>query len=195
MIFTVPSSWMKMFAGLMSRWTMPAWCACDEPGEHLHDHHHLALEGERRRLAHRLLEVLALQELHRDVGRAVRVVAEVEHRSPRSGASSWRRPSPRARSAALSSGSSAICGDHDLERHVALEHRVVGQVDQAHRALAEGTLDLVLADAARELPCDRLRWIAGLGASFGDVSGATTRKPLGARHPLVSGLLASCRSP
>jgi hypothetical protein len=31
MIFTVPSVQMKMLAGLMSRWTMPAWCAWSSP--------------------------------------------------------------------------------------------------------------------------------------------------------------------
>ena len=31
MIFTVPSVLMKMLAGLMSRWTMPAWWAWASP--------------------------------------------------------------------------------------------------------------------------------------------------------------------
>ena len=31
MIFTDPSSWMKMLAGLMSRWTMPSWWAWARP--------------------------------------------------------------------------------------------------------------------------------------------------------------------
>ncbi len=35
MIFTEPSSWMKMFAGLMSRWTIPSLVGVGEPGEHL----------------------------------------------------------------------------------------------------------------------------------------------------------------
>src|SRR2546422_10191410 len=31
MIFTEPSVWMKMLAGLMSRWTIPAWWAWASP--------------------------------------------------------------------------------------------------------------------------------------------------------------------
>ncbi len=104
-------------------------------------------------------------------GRAVRVVAEVEHdhhvRVRHLG--DGLRLALEAR---LELGVVGDLRDHDLEGHVAVEHRVAGQVDLAHGALAERTLDLVLADAARQLPLDRLRWIAGL--SHSDVSGATT---------------------
>ncbi|PYQ25583.1 MAG: hypothetical protein DMF81_01855 [Acidobacteria bacterium] len=55
-------------------------------------------------------------------------------------------------------------GDHDLQGHVALQHRVVGQVHHAHRALAERADDLVLADPPGQLPDDgggfRLRLLA-----------------------------------
>ena len=126
-----------------------------EPGQHLHDHRHLPLDGHRRGLAHRLLEVLALQELHRDEGRAVGVAAEVEdgdqvrvlHLRDRPGLAS---------EALLELGVVRDLGDHDLEGHVAVEDGVVGEVDLAHGALAEGAQDLVLADPAGQVLEDRL---------------------------------------
>ena len=140
-----------------------------EPSEHLHDHRHLALERHRRRLAHGLLEVLALQELHRDERRAVGVIAEVEdHHHVRVGHLGDR---PRlALEADLQLRVVGDLGDHDLEGHVAVEHGVVGQVNLAHGALAEGTEDVVLADPAGELFFGRLVRIAGL--SHAGASGA-----------------------
>ena len=150
MIFTVPSWLMKMFAGLMSRWTMPAWCAWARPASTCTMIADLALEGHGRRRAHRLLEVHALQELHRDEGRAVGVVPEVEdvHHvgvgHPRDGLG-------LALEALLQLGVVGDAGDHHLEGDVALEDGVVGEVDDAHRALAQRLDDVVLADAARKL--------------------------------------------
>ncbi len=140
-----------------------------EPGQHLHDHRDLALERHRRRLAHGLLEVLALQELHRDEGRAVGVVAQVEdHHHVRVGHLGDR--AGLALETGLQLGVVGDLGDHDLEGHVAVEHGVVGQVHLAHGALAEGAEDLVLADPAGELFFERLVRIAGL--SHAGASGA-----------------------
>ena len=71
-------------------------------------------------------------------------------------------------------------GDHDLEGHVAVEHGVVGQVDLAHGALAEGTEDLVLADPAGQLLLDRLVRIARL--SHAGASGAQLPSGQGIRR-------------
>src|SRR6058998_2826933 len=82
MIFTVPSSQMKMLAGLTSRWTMPVWWAWASPSrtcrtwtgwptQDLQDDRHLAVEGERDPQAQRLEQVLPLEQLHGDVWRAV----------------------------------------------------------------------------------------------------------------------------
>jgi len=140
-----------------------------EAREHLDDDGHLALERERRRLAHRLLEILTLQQLHRDEGRAVRVVAEVEdghHVRVRHLRDGLRL----ALEALLQLGVVGDLRDHDLEGHVAVEHGVAGQVDLAHGALAEGADDVVLADPARKLLLDRLPRASGL--SHAGVSGA-----------------------
>ena len=48
MIFTEPSWLMKMFAGLMSRWTMPCLVRVGEPDQHLDDDRDLALDGQGR---------------------------------------------------------------------------------------------------------------------------------------------------
>jgi hypothetical protein len=169
MIFTDPSSWMKMLAGLMSRWTMPAWWAW--ASQHLHDHRHLALDGHRRALAHGLVEVLSLQELHRDEGRAVGVAAEVEDgHHVRVG---HLRDGPGlALEAALELGVVRDLGDHDLEGHVAVEDGVVGEVDLAHGALAEGADNLVLADPAGQVLEDRPGRVVRLNHPF--ASGGTT---------------------
>ena len=63
-------------------------------------------------------------------------------------------------------------GDHDLEGHVAVEDGVVGEVDLAHGALAEGADDLVLADPAGQLLHDRLVRVVRL--SHARASGRTT---------------------
>jgi hypothetical protein len=116
-----------------------------QPVQHLEDDRDLPPKAERRPFPQRVLEVLSVEELHRDVGRPVRVVAEVEDRDhvrvdhPRDGLG-------LPLEAELPLRVLRDLGEHDLERDVALEQRVVGAVHDAHRALADAVDDVVLAE-------------------------------------------------
>ena len=121
-----------------------------QPRQHLHQDVDLLLHAHRRHLPHRLLEVVALEQLHRHVRRAIGVVTEVEdvHHvrvlHPRDGL----RLAVETLLQLLIVGDR---GDHHLERDLALEHLVLGQVHLTHGALAENPDDLVLADPARQI--------------------------------------------
>ena len=121
-----------------------------QPVQHRHHDRHLALQGEGRGGAHGVEQVVALEELHRDVGRAVGVVAEVED-GHHVGVHHARDRARLALEAVLLLGVARDLGQHDLERDVALEERVVGVVDDAHGARAEAAQDVVLADTRREV--------------------------------------------
>ena len=121
-----------------------------QPGQDLHDDRHLPVVGHRRRRSHRLLEVLPLEQLHGDVGRAVGVGAEVEDRD-HVGVGHLRHGLGFPREALDQLGVVGNLRHHDLEGHVALEDGVVGEVHHSHRALADRPDDLVLADASGQL--------------------------------------------
>ncbi len=121
-----------------------------QAGQHRGDDRDLALHVEGGLAAHGLLEVLALQELHGDVGRAIGVVVEVENRD-HVGMGHLGHGLRFALEALLQLGVVGDARDHDLQGHVAVELGVAGEVHHAHGALAQRMLDVVLADAPREL--------------------------------------------
>ena len=117
-----------------------------QPLEDLEDDLDLPAEGEGRALSQRVLQVLAVQELHRDERRAVGVVAEVEDRDDVGVDHPGDGPG-LALEADLPLGIFRDLREHDLERHVALEERVVGLVHDPHGSLAQPVDDFVLAEA------------------------------------------------
>jgi hypothetical protein len=99
-----------------------------EHGDHDRD---LALQAEGRGGPHHVEEVVAAEELHRDVGRAVGVVAEVEHRHH----VRMHHARDRARlalEAVLLLRIARDLGQHHLEGDVPLEERIAGVVHDPH---------------------------------------------------------------
>ena len=121
-----------------------------EAQEHRGDHRDLALYVQGGLATHGLLEVLAFQELHRYVRRAVRVVIEVEDHH-HVGMGHLRHGLGFAFEALLQLGVVGDARNHHLQGHVAVETGVPGEVDHAHGALAQGLQDVELADAAGQL--------------------------------------------
>jgi hypothetical protein len=107
----------------------------------------LGFEGERRTVAHRLEKVAAPEHLHHNVRRAVGVVAKVEDRHDIGVHHAGDGPG-LALEALLLLGVIGDLREHDLERHVAVEHGVVGTIHSTHGSLAEELEELVLPDAA-----------------------------------------------
>ena len=104
----------------------------------------LPFQGQGLALLDDLLEVGALDELHRDVGLAA-VLAQVVDGDDVAVA----QPSRRLRLAQeprLELRRLRQARDHGLERDLAVDHRVVGLVDRTHAAAAQHLLHLVLAD-------------------------------------------------
>ena len=151
MIFTVPSWLMKTLAGLMSRWTMPAWWAWARPASTctmIVTLRSRVIGGGWRTAFWRSCPLSSSIAMN---GEPSVVVAEVED-GHHVGVGHLRDGlAPRARSAASSSGIVGDLRDHDLQGDVALEHGVVGEIHDAHRPLAERLHDVVLPDPAREL--------------------------------------------
>ncbi len=147
-----------------------------EAGQHLHDDVDLALQGQGRGRAHRLLQVHALEQLHRDERRAVGVRPEVEDvhhvgmRHARDGLGLALEPR-------LELGVVGDGGHHHLERDVALEDGVVGEVHDPHRALAQRLDDVVFADAARKL-LDRRRRRGRIGFGVAHRAGDNSSEAL-----------------
>jgi len=119
-----------------------------QPVQHLQDDRHLAVEGQRDPQAQRLEQVLPLEQLHGDVRRAVSVVPQVEDEDHVGVHELGHRPRLPLE-AVLLLGIGGELPEHDLERDVPVEQRIVGVIHHAHGALAEGTHDVVLADALR----------------------------------------------
>ena len=210
MIFTVPSTAEEDVGGLDVAVDDADLVRVGQAVQHLQDHDRPSRSQRQRRGRARmaLQQVLAPQQLHRDVGRAVVWYPEVEN------GDHVRVHDPRHRArlaleAGFWSGSSAICGQHHLERHVAVEQRVVGVVDDAHGALAELLDDFVAADAraragggagprfrigqrdapGRDRHATELR-LDGMGPAQSNVSRARPRRPSVARGPPRGGPIA-----
>ena len=133
-----------------------------QPVEELHDDVDLPLQGQGRVLAQRLEQVHALEQLHRDVGRAVVVVAEVEDGED-VGVDDLGHRARLALEAALLVGVPRDLREHDLQGHVALEQRVARMVDDAHGAPAHAADDLVLPDTAGQIA--RAGWLRSIASS------------------------------
>jgi hypothetical protein len=116
----------------------------------------LALEAEGRGGPHHVEEVVPAEELHRDVGRPVGVVAEIED-GHHVGVHHARDRARLALEAVLLLGVARDLGQHHLEGDVALQERVAGVVHDAHGSRAQAAQDLVLADTRREVRGDGLR--------------------------------------
>ena len=138
-----PSSASSTFSGLTSRWTIPARCAADEPGQdRVHDR-----DGLRDRqpplLAQQLAQRDAGQVLHDEVGH-VAVLALVEHvhdvrvGQPGGGAGLLDEP-------ALEHGVVAQVPVHDLERDPPLEPQIGRHVHGRHPAARDARANPVPA--------------------------------------------------
>ena len=161
-ILTWPLGWSWMFPGFRSRWTTPVRVGEGEPVADLLHHRELPAEVRRGPAADRLAQVAALEELHRHVGEAV-LLAEVEDGDDVR-VVELRRGLGLALEARRKSGSSARARRDRLEGHVAVQERVVGLVDLAHRALADLPDDPVLADVGRGPSTARPPGTPGAGA-------------------------------
>ena len=127
----------------------PRLMGMGETDQNLDDDRDLAFERHRPH-AQGLLEVLAAEQLHRHVRRTVGVIPEVEHVDH----VGMREAGDRLRLALEAHLQLRVVGDvrhHDLEGDLAVEHRVLREVHDAHGALAEGLDDVVLADPPRYL--------------------------------------------
>jgi hypothetical protein len=117
-----------------------------EPPADVHRHAGLLLDRETVDRHHRLAEVDALDVLHGDVVDALHL-ADLEDRHD----VRVLQAGGGAR-LALEAGEGVLAGQerggHGLERDLALEDRVLGQVHLAHGAVAELRLDLELAELA-----------------------------------------------
>ena len=146
-ILTVPSSSTRTFAGLMSRWTMPCSCAYARPSQSCADDLELRRQRQRLRPAQHRVKVLAAQEFHHDVRRAV-VLAQFVDRDdvrvlqPRDGLGLALEPLARRRV-------EREIDQHHLERDVAVERRVLGAIEHAHPAAAKQAQDFVAANMRR----------------------------------------------
>ena len=145
--FSRPSRRSRRFCGFTSRWTRPAACAAASA--------RAACAPERRRLERRqraaagdqVGERLAVDVLHRDVRDAVGLadvedLDDVRVRQPRGDPPL----AEEARAQVVVAGE--ILGE-TLERDVAAELDVAGEVDHGHRAVTERPLDLVPAGDGR----------------------------------------------
>ena len=134
---------MRMFAGLMSRWTMPRLCAYDRP---LRTSMTMSIfsTSESGAIAEQLVEVGAFDELHGDERMSVDFTEVVDRDDVRV----LQRPGrlclakePRAQVLVARDGVA-----HHFDRDRAVEHRVDAAIDDAHRAFADLADDLVFAD-------------------------------------------------
>ena len=132
-----------MLAGFRSRWTSSRACAKASPSADLLHQRELLVE---RHLAvgDRVLEVLALEQLHRHEHL---VVLEAELVDGDDVGMAQQRDRLRLAHEALAHRLVRVEAGRDaLDGDVAVQHRVVGAEDLAHGPLAELADDLVLAD-------------------------------------------------
>ena len=131
----------KIFAGLMSRWTMPLECAASSPSAismadveqvlHLHG-----------RPAMRVLQRLAVQKFHGDEG-LCRLLRRCRRWCRCWDGSARRRPGLRGGSAPAPAGLRPLLGQK-FQRDEAAEPRVLGLVHHTHAAAAETFKDAVM---------------------------------------------------
>ena len=139
--FARPSRVTKMFAGLMSRWMMPRWCAASSASATCDADVEQAVERQRI-VRDAAIERLAVEQLHRDEVLAVRFFDRVDRadvrmieraRRPRLALEPLeRRPVARQ------------LRRQELQRDASSELRVLGLIDDAHPAAAESTGDGVV---------------------------------------------------
>ena len=133
-----------------------------QPVEDLLHHRELVLERAQLPLREQLAQVLALEQLHGHVGHAA-LLAEVVDRDD-VGVVELGRGAGLALEALAGALVLAQLAEHDLDRHVAPEHGVVGAEDLAHGARADLPDDGVLADLAELHPSRDDRNTQGFGA-------------------------------
>ncbi len=145
-IFTVPSSSTRTLLGLMSRCTMPcSWRVAKALAELNRDVELVDQRERPLRARHEDgLEILAAQELHHDVGRAVGLAQLVngDHVSvlqTRNGLGFALEPLARGLI-------QREIDEHHLERHVPLERRIPCLIEHAHAAATHHLEDVVAAN-------------------------------------------------
>ena len=136
-----------MFAGLMSRWTMPLACA-DSSASAICTPMSTSAAGAKGCCADALRERLSLEQFHRDEVPAFVLADRVDRADVRV---IQRRGRARLALKPLErDGIGARRVGQELQRDAAAELRVFGFVDDAHTAGAEGFDDLVVRDSRAE---------------------------------------------
>ena len=98
-----------------------------------------------------LAQRLALEQLHEDVGRAVAVLAEVPHAHD-AGVHDLRRRARLVHEAALDRRVAGELLEQHLDRDLALEQEMLGDVDRPHPAFAELREHAVAAELCSDHP-------------------------------------------
>ena len=124
----------------------PCLVRVTEAVQHLGDDRDLLPERQRRSLPQPGQEVLALEQLHHDVGRAVGVIPQVEDGHDAGVTEAGDRPSFPLEPLFLLRVPRRL-REHDLEGDLALENGVESPVDGPHAPPSERLDDLVLADS------------------------------------------------
>ena len=141
---TWPDSVIITFAGLTSRWTMPAAWAAARP--RATSTAMRSASGTARRPARQPLpQALALHALHRDPGAPLGVLADVVDRDD-VGVVQGRGGSRFLQEAPGALGIGHHLGAQQLDGHRSPEARVAGAVEHAHAAFAELARDLEAAE-------------------------------------------------
>ena len=130
----------KMFSGLMSRWTMPLACVAESARQHCEHDVACALGVDRGRLAEDVAEVLAFEELHDEVARAARRLAEVEDVDDVLVADARRALGFLAEARDDLGSARELVAKH-LDGDALVDVAVEARVDEAHAALADPALD------------------------------------------------------
>ena len=126
-----------MFAGLMSRCVIPKRCARSRPSATCATRSAMRGDRQPRRLAQDLLQRLALEQLHRDVGDAVLLADVVDGDDVGMVEAAGRARLAQEALAHLAHDLRGQVRQQRLDRDVALDERIDGAVHRAHGAAAE----------------------------------------------------------
>ena len=146
---TRPSSLTMTLAGLRSRCVIPCWCAAAKRIRQWNRDLEELAEGEALRWQH-LCECLSLHQLHRDEVHAVGFFDGVHRHDV--GVIERRDGLGFSRESRATVGVIGQLRRQDLEGDLAIEPRVLGQIDLAHPARADLVQDLVVGEGVADLP-------------------------------------------
>ena len=147
-ILTVPSGPTIRFAGLMSRWTMPASCACARPAQTSSVSCSLRSDGERRPQAHEIGEGFAPHVLHRDERQAVVFADVVDGDDVGMTQAAGRGGFAGETIAKLRR---VVAGPEQLDGDVTADARIARAIERTHPALTDQVDDLVAPEGSWNL--------------------------------------------